>query len=360
MRRIALLSLLCIAAGGAFGCGAVIHPSAGKPLAPEAAAYIDSVFVLMEEHELADGPIDWEQLHRETLYRAGGARTSDDTHKAVEWALRRVNPHSSLLLPDKWADMERRWREKPNYPTGRMLNGGIAYITLPGFASQMDELILQYALEGQQLLRTFRDSGACAWIVDLRRNSGGNMYPMLVAIGPLIGDGNAGFFRAGSGLIKPWGYARGVSWLGTDTVVRLPPSKPPVPTIVAPVALLTGPLTASSAEAIVAAFSGVANSRSFGSPTAGFSTGNTGYRLNDGATVMLTELVLGDRTGREYGQRIRPDFVVGGSIWNMFADADDPITTTAAAQWLRHTDECKARGRAPTKAAPPKAQVTVH
>ncbi|HEX9108640.1 MAG TPA: S41 family peptidase, partial [Longimicrobiales bacterium] len=332
----------------------VFHPSRGKPLAPEALVYVDSVFALMEEHALAEGPVDWPELHRETLYRAGGARTPADAHKALQWALQRVNPHSTLLLPDKWAELERRWREKPNYPTGRMLGGGIAYIALPAFASQMDELILQYALEGQHLLRTFRDSGACGWIIDLRRNSGGNMYPMLVAIGPLIGEGNAGFFRAGEGLIKPWGYAGGMAWLGSDTLVRLPRGRTPVPPIVAPVAILTGPLTASSAEAIVAAFSGLDRAWSFGSATAGFSTGNTGYRLTDGATVMLTELVLGDRTGREYGDRIRPDHTVGGAIWNMFADPEDPLTTTAAAMWLRHTDACRARGKTASKGAPPR------
>ncbi len=352
MPRIALLSILAIAAGALVGCGAVLHPSAGKPLSPEATAYIDSVFVLMEAHALAEGPIDWEQLHRETLYRAGGARTPADAHKAVQWALRRVNPHSSLLLPEQWADMERRWREKPVYPTGRMLRGGVAYIVLPGFASQSDDLVLKYAVEGQKLLRLFLDSAACGWIIDLRRNSGGNMYPMLVAIGPLVGEGNAGFFRAGAGLIKAFGYAGGAAWLGTDTLVRLPPGRAPVPPIAAPVALLTGPLTASSAEGIVAAFSGVPHSWSFGSSTAGFSTGNTGYRLTDGATVMITELVLGDRLGNEYGQRIRPDHTVGGSIWNMFADPEDPVTTAAAAEWLRHTDECRANRRNLQKASP--------
>ena len=32
------------------------------------------------------------------------------------------------------------------------------------------------------------------WIVDLRGNGGGNMWPMLAGIGPILGEGIAGYF----------------------------------------------------------------------------------------------------------------------------------------------------------------------
>ncbi len=342
MRRSALLLLLS-SLGILAACGGVVRPNAGQPLAPEVVAYIDSVFVLMREHALADHPVDWDALRQETLHRAGGARTTRDAHSALQWALHSVNPHSQLLLPEHWAELERRWRETPSWPTGHMLAGRIAYIALPTFASQSEFMIDEYAVRGQDLIRSLRDEGACGWILDLRRNNGGHMYAMVTAIGPLLGEGNAGFFRAGVGLIQAWGYARGTAWLGPDTIVRLPKDHPPVPPIGQPVAILTGPLTASSAEGIVAGFRGVDGALTFGSRTAGFSTGNTGYRLSDGATVLLTELVLGDRLGREYGQPIRPDRAIGGALWNMFADPDDPLTTAQAADWLRHMPSCRRR-----------------
>lgn len=343
MRRSALL-IMVLLAGLLAACAGAGHPRPGQPLAPDVVAYIDSVFVLMREHALAEGPVDWDALRTETLRRAGGARTTADAHSALQWALQTVNPHSQLLLPERWADLERKWRESPSWPTGQMLGSGIAYIALPTFASQADGMVQEYAWRGQELIQRLRDEGACGWILDLRRNSGGHMYAMITAIGPLLGEGNAGFFRAGVGLIQPWGYAHGVAWLGPDTIVRLPPDHPPIPPLGAPVAILTGKLTASSAEAIVAGFRGVPRALSFGSMTAGFSTGNTGYRLSDGATVLLTELVLGDRLGREYGEPIRPDRPVGGVLWNVFADPADPVTTAAAAEWLRHTSDC---GREP-------------
>ncbi len=346
MRRIGLLILVCTFGGIVAGCTAIAHPKAGQPLAPEVVAYIDSVFVLMRERALAEGPVDWEVLRQQTLRRAGGARTTADAHKALQWALHTVNPHSTLLLPERWAELEQRWRENPSYPTGEMLSGRIGYIALPSFSSQAGYMIEQYAERGQDLIRRLRDEGACGWILDLRRNNGGHMYAMLAAIGPLLGEGNAGYFRAGVGIVQAWGYGHGAAWLGTDTLVHLPPNYSPVPPLNAPVAILTGRLTASSAEGIVAGFRGVPGTLTFGSSTAGFSTGNNGYRLSDGATVLLTELVLGDRLGREYGEPIRPDRPIGGSLWNLFAASDDPLTTAAAADWLRHMPECRRKAPA--------------
>ncbi len=342
MRRAALLIALFL--GGSLAACASGAPRVGKPIAPDVVAYIDSVFVLMREHALAEGPVDWDALRAETLRRASGARTTRDAHNALQWALHEVNPHSALLLPDRWAELEQKWRDSPNWPTGRMLSGGVAYIALPTFSSQADGMIQEYAWRGQELIGQLRDQGACGWILDLRRNSGGHMYAMITAIGPLLGEGNAGFFRAGVGLIQPWGYAHGVAWLGADTIVRLSKDHPPIPPLGQPVAILIGKLTASSAESIVAGFRGVPHTLTFGSATAGFSTGNTGYRLSDGATVLLTELVLGDRLGREYGEPIRPDRPIGGVLWNVFADPDDPLTTATAADWLRHMPGC---GREP-------------
>jgi len=341
MRRIGSLILVSTLAGTLGACAAVVRPKAAQPLPREVVAYVDSVFVLMRERAIADRPVDWAALRAETLRRAGDAQTTADVHRALQWALQYVNPHSTLLLPDRWAELEKQWRETPSYPTGQMLDGHIAYIALPSFSSQVDYMVEEYAVRGQELIRSLRDRGACGWILDLRRNSGGHMYAMVVAIGPLLGEGNAGFFRAGMGLIQAWGYAHGVAWLGPDTLARLPRGHPPVAPLHAPVAVLTGKLTASSAEGIVAGFRGVPYTLTFGGTTAGFSTGNTGYRLSDGATVLLTELVLGDRLGREYGKPIRPDRPVGATLWNLFADPTDPFTTAAAADWLRHMPGCR-------------------
>jgi carboxyl-terminal processing protease len=70
---------------------------------------------------------------------------------------------------------------------------------------------------------------------------------------------------------------------------------------------LTGMKTASAGEAIVVAFRGRPDTRSFGLYTAGVPTGNEGFTLSDGAVIALTVGVNADRTGQTYDDRIYPD-----------------------------------------------------
>ncbi len=310
-----------------------------RPLSPEAIQYVDTALAIMRHHVIASEQVDWVTLREQTMRRASGARTPSQTHDAIEWMVERVNPHSSLLLPQFWAEMQETIEKNPPMPFGRMMPWRIGYIALPGFFSADPALIAGYARTGQGIVRTYADSAVCGWILDLRANNGGDLNPMLAAVGPLLGDGPAGFKRTGVGLITAFGYDKGRVWLGRDTVLRLPLSEvtPPVNT---PVVVLLGPITASAGEAVAIAFRGLPRATSFGATSAGFTTGNQGYRLSDGAFVIVTETVLGDRLAREYGGVLKPEHPTGGSWLNQVADAWDFVTTPAALRWLRQQDGC--------------------
>lgn len=105
-----------------------------------------------------------------------------------------------------------------------------------------------------------------------------------------------------------------------------------------PVAVLTGPGTGSSGEAVVTAFRGRPHTRSFGQATRGLSTSNSTIRLDDGALLILTTAVFTDRTGRRYGGPIPPD--------EQLPSGDDDggvaqdVVVQRALQWLRWQDGC--------------------
>ena len=67
-------------------------------------------------------------------------------------------------------------------------------------------------------------------------------------------------------------------------------------------------------------------------PTAGVPTGNTQYRLPDGAEPYLTGGVGVDRAGRTYETRIRPDQPVA-TDWTRYGTPADPVLKAATA-WL--------------------------
>lgn len=190
----------------------------------------------------------------------------------------------------------------------------------------------QAAIALQSRIRTQDESGRCGWIVDLRGNSGGNMWPMLLGLGPLLADSRGadpvGMFISGSER-QHWAYRDGASWSGANPRVGSGHTHYQLRQPGAPVAVLFGPRTASSGEGMVLAFRGRAATRSFGQPSAGLSTGNSSVRLPDGSMLLLTATVMADRHGKGDGGRIAPDVV-----------AADAQSVSAAQAWLLAQPGC--------------------
>jgi carboxyl-terminal processing protease len=220
-----------------------------------------------------------------------------------------------------------------------MVDGAFGYVLIPWFpgpsrATFVDSL--------QTLLRDFESAGACGWIVDLRGNGGGNMWPMLAGIGPLLGDTLVGWFVEQGAPDSPWRYVNGHAWSGPATVPEegahgsLPPVQLRNP--LAPVAMLTDSMTASSGEATLIAFRGRPNVRSFGGATAGFASVNNGYILPDSANMVITIGYERDRTGFQYPLKIEPDELIarGPDV------AVDDVLMRASA-WLRSQKVCIGR-----------------
>src|SRR5690606_8339193 len=144
------------------------------------------------------------------------------------------------------------------------------------------------------------------WIVDVRGNTGGNMWPMIAGVGPLLGQGLVGHFIDPEGAQQAWSYEGGEARLDGVPIARAPSPYElagPLPRI----AVLTDTRVASSGEAVVIAFRGRENARSFGSPTCGLSTANRRFALSHGASINLTVSTMADRIKREYGDAVQPD-----------------------------------------------------
>ncbi|MBS3695697.1 S41 family peptidase [Rhodococcus qingshengii] len=120
----------------------------------------------------------------------------------------------------------------------------------------------------------------CARIVDLRGNTGGTMYPMLTGLATLLPNGTAMTFRTREAVDIADDGA------GIDDVVVPIEGMPKVAG--QPIAVLQDGDTASSGEAVLTAFRGLDNVRSFGSDSAGYSSANSVHPLYDGVRLVLT------------------------------------------------------------------------
>jgi carboxyl-terminal processing protease len=306
---------------------------------PRAHAYLDHALSLMEEHALHRATLDFAVIRARAFADAEHAHTTQQTWPAIRTALSSLGDgHSALLTPEQGprpASFEAVGHapQARTMPTGAMLDDALAYLWVPGHAGGDRDADAAFADALQTLIFKLADQQPCGWIVDLRDNPGGNMWPMFAGLEPLIGDGRVGAFKPPSGAATHWWVDDGTAGSGGDTqaVSRFAVTVDgPLPIV----AVLTGPMTASSGEAVAVAFRGRRDARSFGAPTLGVSTGNRGFRLEDGAVMFVTASRFADRDGRVYGGKVVPDQPVAASR-----------ALPAAATWLQAQARCRTMRR---------------
>jgi carboxyl-terminal processing protease len=222
----------------------------------------------------------------------------------------------------------------------------LGYIELPGLlGTEQDQQI--YAQAAHDAIRDTEATPRCGWIVDVRRNRGGWVYPILAATAPLFGTAPDTVLMGkteASGTTETWSYRRG------EVHVTRPGANPPdygVFTVGNPfavthpvsIAVLTTGLTASAGEAVALSYRGKSNSRSFGQKTLGLTTFNVVGTLPDGALLLVSNAAMTDQTFVAQDGPITPEVQIEPD-WNHFADAEDPILNSAV-QWLNAQPACQ-------------------
>jgi carboxyl-terminal processing protease len=241
--------------------------------------------------------------------------------------------------------------------TVKTVGDRFGYLELPGLLGTEDDQ-RAYATQAHQSIKQTSTTPRCGWVIDVRRNRGGWVYPILAAAGPLYQPGPGGVVMGkidAAGVSERWGYADGV------ITVNRPGAQPenyPVFTVANPfvlaaqgngtaapapaVAVLMSNLTASAGEAVVLAFRGqgpdAGPSRSFGEASLGLTTFDAVGTLSDGAIILVSNAAMTDRTLTAQDGPIVPDVAVAPD-WNHVGDDADPILR-AATQWLSQQRSC--------------------
>ncbi len=305
-----------------------------------ARAYLEEALEIMEANSINRHKIDWDAFRDQAGDLARGARTPEDTYGAIWYAARQLGDNHSLFFPQMPEAGQSGAGTNPD-PIVRHLGESVGYVWIPGnlFDSQ-DEMARKTRLYHERI-EAVDQMGVCGWVVDVRGGTGGNMFPMLQGVGPILGEeGTVGFawqdsifdvasYRDGALYFdgRPVAEAYRIALEDPYTLVSADP----------PVAVLTDGITGSSSEAVAIAFRGRPGTRTFGTATAGFSTGNAPHNLSNGAVLALTEGAMADATGRVYGGVIEPDEVVEGE---QTRDPDTDAPLRAAMEWLREQEAC--------------------
>jgi carboxyl-terminal processing protease len=190
----------------------------------------------------------------------------------------------------------------------------------------------------QQVIARLDTRRISRWIIDLRKNTGGNCWPMLAGIGPLLGDGVCGYFVADNERI-PITYREGAAFQGRHVLCRVSHNGYHMQCSQKSIVVLTGHGTVSAGEIVALAFKGKEQVCLYGEPTAGLTTANATYTLSDHSMLVLTVCQEADHTGRICQGSIFPDkYISPHSRYGEGPDGDqtqtDPVRS-AAVNWLQ-------------------------
>lgn len=281
---------------------------------PSAETYGKNALSTIDKNGIFAGNDEWKNTYNECLKMIENAKNYDDTYDAIRKALSvGGGKHSMLMTKSESQDTTESYDEV--LPTVS-LDGDIAIIKLPDFLGTA-EAGQKYAKVAEDFIHENRDK-IKGVVLDLRGNTGGDMGPMATAVSSLLPDGELVYYHYRSYDIPVTLKNGVVSNAGTGGKSLYPEEKLNVP-----VAILTDDMTASSGEALTLCFRGLERTRTFGTPTAGYTSVNMLYNMYDGAQMYLTVAFDKARTGEIFKETpIEPDVAT-----------DSPLE--AAIEWLR-------------------------
>ena len=308
-----------------------------SPPSHEARDYLGRAIAILRDKHIDSRTADWPRIIADAHADIGGAKTPRDTYPAIRGVLGALGEKHSFLVAAPRAKAPAAPGApaakpvEPPMPTSELIGGRIGVVRLPalGGIGVGQDVPDRYTGTLRTALKAMDDVATCGWIVDLRGNGGGNMWPMLRGLDPLLGKAPFGTFEDVAGNVTYWQRNMGNIFPSPGRIASGSADGPyfSLRNSRAPLAVLIGPGTASSGEMVAIALVGREGVRLFGTNSANYVTGNSVFPLSDGASLVVTGTYVFDRTGKAYDSAIVPDVVTG--------DAQGE-----AVRWL--TGQCKA------------------
>lgn len=344
-----------------------------KKMSVAAAAYVDTALAFEDTvfyyHAKVNFPTQKAAV-RDSGNRSGAQKLDAVLYDVVDYSidpfLRNAgDQHSDFFRPDEAPGTVDNPTDARFQVSGLILPSSagarptapVAYVWFPTYDGRNDS---GRADSTQAVIRALDQQNPCGWVLDQRFNYGGQPTAMMAGLNPLLGDAPASSPQHGFAGWVDFENARYYLFVQNGVAGAYDPTAPAgmaVDTQVvarnpytlqrpnSPVAILTGPATASAGEWITLGFrGGPVPSRTFGAATYGVTTVPYNRTMSDGGFLNITAGLMMDRTGMTYGGQLVPDVAVAGPSYSALspsapATAPDPVIK-AAVTWLQSLTAC--------------------
>jgi carboxyl-terminal processing protease len=327
-----LLGLLVLAAAA---CELQQYPTGSGELSERTnIAFVEEFIARAEAFSIRRDSINWPSVRANVKAMLAGTTEIEQTHGAIAYVLQTLGDNHSYVRDVRGRDVL--------YPRSILCSTAapepvrgrpddIGYVRVGPYTGSI--LSSQDYTSAVQAAMAAADADSLAgWVVDLRGNTGGNVWPMLTTVWPFV-QGDVVYFVDSDNVQTPVTVQLWRSFVDGEFAAQAHlPYTPRGENH--RVAVLTDVSVTAAGEVLAIAFRGRPNTRSFGAATCGLTTALEFHQItphstgnpNDPAYVFaLASARLMDRTGVAYGGQVPVDESIS-----------DPDSVLAAAYaWLR-------------------------
>jgi carboxyl-terminal processing protease len=311
---------------------------------------LDAVIIKAKETSMYASTVNWDSLQKQMYAKAENAKTIQELKPAFECLLNGLKDYHGKIInakdysaiayftdyenlnhPDKRIRDSKTWKVVNDTALQfdyKMLKDKTAYLKIVGIGPNVD-----IQLESRRIRNAVIElskNKADKWIIDLRYNGGGNMYPMVSGIGTLIGDGIVGkLVNAKKDTLFSWRIKNGNFTYDVPDVVILPntPKFKKTPKI----AVLTSRWTTSSGEVVATCLKGRPNTKFFGEATGSYTTNTNWEVINDQLILTISTGIYCDRNDVVYEKNIPVDVEIP---FEVITEVEKDNCVVEAKKWL--------------------------
>lgn len=290
----------------------------------------------MKENSVNSKNVDWPALTEQAYKLAENARSPEDLGNSMRFLMKslgdfhgRVRHKDSLF---QWEKEKFDWNKIPGQLEYRAalkrkdnrfftkLFDNIGYLRIP---TTDQEIAKERSKALRDSLCKVLSTNPKGMIIDLRLNGGGHVFSMLMGISNILEYG----LTSSDEEIRADGFYR-----KSENIF---PFKETCPRnhLNIPVAVITGPLTGSSAEGLAIILKNRPNTILIGEPTAGWVSSVNGFKIDGNSGINLSVDYMKDVKGNVYKDKIQPDILVEGG--DKFDNLVEDTKIIRAIEWLR-------------------------
>ncbi len=304
-------SLILLISTLSFSCSGQIN----KSRKTESKGVLDSIISITKTHSIYNDNVDWSKLEKRVYDKFidsdsissiiepvkyllselkdfhGFFTVIDKQYKANGEKLRKVPyDNSSKVYKDEINEIYKKSIQS-KIINGRILEDSTAYIEIPMVLNYTNdqEINIEYALKIRKKIIELNKHNPKGYIIDLRRNLGGTVFPMLAGLGELFNDISlGGMTKDGKEFSNQWYLKDGNIYMEEDNLIPNLPNTTcncDITKVNKKVAVLIGRYTASSGELVASSLKSQKNVMLFGEQTMGMSTTTGWFLISPNVTI---------------------------------------------------------------------------